>query len=83
MYSEILKHFGMESCKPMYMPLGANSKLHITIAPKTSHEIQEMKDVPCTELVGNLMYAMVATKLNFLNAMNIVRQFMLDPFKEH
>jgi hypothetical protein len=30
----------MESCKPMYMPLEANNKLHKTIAPTTSQEIK-------------------------------------------
>jgi hypothetical protein len=67
----------------MYMPLEANSKLHKTIAPKTSQEIQEMKDVPYTKLVGSLMYAMVATRPNLFNAVNIVHQFMSNPSREH
>jgi hypothetical protein len=42
-----------------------------------------MKDMPYMELVGNLMYATVATKPNLFNAMSIVHQFVLNPFKEH
>jgi hypothetical protein len=67
----------------MYMHLEANNKLHKTIAPKTSQEILEMKDVPYMKLVGNLMYAMVATRPNLSNAMNIVHQFMSNPSRKH
>jgi hypothetical protein len=44
----------MESCKPMSMPLEATSKLRKSITPKTSHEIQEIMDVPYKEFVGAL-----------------------------
>jgi hypothetical protein len=44
----------MESCKPMSTPLKATSKLHKSITPKTSHEIQKMMDVPYKEFVGAL-----------------------------
>jgi hypothetical protein len=37
-----------------------------------------MMDVPYKELVGSLMYAMVATRPNFFNVMIIVSQFMSD-----
>jgi hypothetical protein len=40
-------------------------------------------DMPYKELLGNLMYAKVATRRDFFNVMNIVNQFMLGPFKEH
>ncbi len=42
-----------------------------------------MKDIPYKELVGNLMYAMVATIPYLYNAINIVSQFMFEPSIEH
>ncbi len=40
-------------------------------------------DVPYKELVDNLIYAMVATRLDLSNAMNIINQFMSDPSRKH
>jgi hypothetical protein len=67
----------------MSIPLETTSKLFKNIAPKASQEIQEMMDVSYKELVGSLMYAMVAIRPNLFNVVIIVSQFMLGLSKEH
>jgi hypothetical protein len=42
-----------------------------------------MIGVPYKELVGNLMYAMVAIGLDLSKVMSIISQFMSELFKKH
>jgi hypothetical protein len=69
---EILKRFNMENYKPMLTTLEINNKLCKPILSNTLQEIEEMKKIPYKKLMNNLMYAMVTTKLNLSNSMNVV-----------
>jgi hypothetical protein len=62
----------MENCKPMFTTLEVNNKLCKPILPNAPKEIEEMKKVPYKKLIGNLMYAMVATRPDLSNSMNVV-----------
>ncbi len=80
---EILNSFNMEDCKLVATPLEASSKLCKPLTTKTPEEIDAMKGVPYRELVGSLMYVMVATRPDLSNAVSIISQFMQDPSLEH
>jgi len=54
---EILKHFHMEDCKAIGMPLDAKTKLK-----KNENKDVEMVKVPYQQAVGSLMYAMLCTR---------------------
>ncbi len=80
---EILKSFNMENCKLVATPLEASSKLCKPLTTRTPEEIDAMKGVPYRELVGSLVYVMVATRPDLSNAVSIISQFMQDPSLEH
>jgi hypothetical protein len=62
----------MENCKQVSTTLEVNNKLCKPILPNTIEEIEEMKKIPYKELIGNLMYAMVTSRPNLSNSMNVV-----------
>jgi len=62
----------MENCKQVSTTLEVNNKLCKPILPYTIKNIEEMKKIPYKELIGNLMYAMVASRPNLSNSMNVV-----------
>ena len=42
-----------------------------------------MAHVPCANVVGSLMYAMVETQPNIAHAVGVLRRYMSTPSKEH
>lgn len=42
-----------------------------------------MSEVPYTQVVGSLMYAIVCTRADIAYAFSVVSRFMSDPGKEH
>jgi hypothetical protein len=61
-YTEIvLKHFNMQDCKPVKVPIPVGERITIEQCPKTQEEIEDMVHVPYASVVGILMYVMVCT----------------------
>jgi hypothetical protein len=69
---EILKWFNIKIYNPMFKTLEVNNKLRKPILPNTLEEIEEMKKILCKKIIGYLLYAMVATKPNLSNLVNVV-----------
>jgi hypothetical protein len=57
----VLKHFNMQDCKPVKVPIPVGERLTVEQFPKTHEEIKDMEHVPYASVVGSLMYAMVFT----------------------
>ena len=51
--------------------------------PKTSEEIDGMKDVPYASAVGSIMYAMLCTRPDIAQAVSVVSRFQANPGQEH
>ena len=51
--------------------------------PKSQEEIDYMSTIPCASSIGNLMYAMVCTRLDIAHVVGVVSRFMNNPRKEH
>ena len=56
------------------------TKLSIDDCPKSPSEIEDIGRVPYASIVGNLMYAMVCTRLDISHAMGFLSQFMANPW---
>ncbi|RVW64151.1 Retrovirus-related Pol polyprotein from transposon TNT 1-94 [Vitis vinifera] len=51
--------------------------------PSTDEEVEYMKSVPYSSMVGSLMYAMVCTRPDLAFAVSVVSRFMSNPGKAH
>ena len=60
----------MQECKPVKVPIYVGVKLSADQCPKTQDE-EDMSHVPYVSAVGNLMYAMVYTRLDIAHAMGV------------
>ena len=59
---DVLKWFGIEDCKVVGTPLDVNSKLVKLTEEEYALEAQSMTKVPYKQVVGSLMYAMIASR---------------------
>jgi hypothetical protein len=68
----ILQRFNMQECKLVKVPI-----------PKTHEEVEDMSCVLYASAFGNLMYAMVYTRLDIEHAVGVLRRYMSKLGKEH
>ena len=80
---KVLKHFNMEKGKALSAPLPSNVKLSLGDCPKLDAKTIEIAKVPCSSLIGSLMYAMICTRPNIAYAMGVVSRYMSNPSKKH
>ena len=81
---KVLKYFGMnEKSKIVSTPLAPHFKLSTSMSPKNDIEWEYMSKVPYASIVSSLMYAMVCTRPDILQAVGVVSMYMHDPRKEH
>ncbi|KAG8492742.1 hypothetical protein CXB51_010463 [Gossypium anomalum] len=81
---KVLQQFGMnEHTKPVSTPLASHFKLSAQLSPSTSTEQEYMLQVPYSNAVGSLMYAMVCTRPYISQIVSIVSRYMHNPRKGH
>ena len=73
----------MQDCKPISTPLHVNYKLSSSMCPSNEVEGIEMSQVLYASTVGSLMYAMICTRLDITQAIELVNRFMTNLGKEH
>ncbi|KAH9659027.1 hypothetical protein KPL70_023708 [Citrus sinensis] len=81
---KVLQQFGMtEQTKPVSTPLASHFKLSAQLFPSTDAEREYILQVPYSNAVGSLMYAIVCTRPDISHAVGIVSRFMHNPSKGH
>ena len=73
----------MNEAKLVSTLLGSHFKLSKEQSLKTEEERDYMSKVPYALAIGNLMYAMVCTRLDIAHAMGVVSRYMSRPRKQH
>lgn len=73
----------MQECKPIRTPMDSAQKLSKEQCPRTAAERAEMDAKPYQQVVGSLMYAMVATRPDLAYSVGQLCQFMQNPGIEH
>ena len=73
---KVLSRFNMNKTKPVSTPLGSYFKLSKEQSPKTEEKRDHMSKVPYALAIGNLMYAMVCTRLDIVHAVGVVSRVM-------
>ena len=72
----------MQDSKPVKVPIPVGVRLSAEQCPKTQEEEEDMSRVPYASAVGNMMYAMVCTRLDIAHAVGVLSRFMSKPGKE-
>ena len=80
---KVLGRFGMIDSKPVSTPLGAQFRLSKQEEPEENTEVEHMKNVPYTSVVGCVMYAMVCTRPDLAYGIGVLSRFMSNPSKHH
>ena len=81
--SKVLERFYMMDSKPVLTPLGAQFKLSDDMSPTSDVEEVQIADIPYSQAVISLMYAMVCTIADIAYAVSVVSRFMSNPGKLH
>jgi hypothetical protein len=77
---KVLKKYNLSNCKAVATPFASHFKLSSRQCPVTKDENMYMSHIPYSNVVGNIMYAMICTRPNLGHA---VSRFMHNPGKEH
>lgn len=80
---KVLSRFGMKDSKSVSIPLGAHFRLSKQQEPKENEEVELMKKIPYSNMVGCIMYAMVCSRPNLAYGIGVLSRFMANPGKHH
>ena len=80
---KVLEVFDMSNVKPVLLSLASHFRLSNLLCPQTEAEKQDMANVPYTNAVGSLMYAMVLTRPDISHVVSVVNRYMTQPVKVH
>ena len=81
---KVLHKFSInDDMKSVNIPLGPLFKLKATMSPTTIEKHGYMTHVLYASAISSLMYAMVCTKFNLLQAVSIVSRHMHDPGRDY
>ncbi|KAH9752611.1 hypothetical protein KPL71_014762 [Citrus sinensis] len=80
---KILARFSMENSKTGLLPFRHEITFSKDQSAKTYEEIEKMRRVPCAEVVGSLMYAVLCTRPDICFAVGMVSKYQCNPRPEH
>ncbi|KAL1223418.1 Retrovirus-related Pol polyprotein from transposon TNT 1-94 [Cardamine amara subsp. amara] len=80
---KVLRKFSMDQSKPVQTPMGCHFKLSSRKEEEKAETEAEMKQVPYSNAVGSLMYAMVGSRPDLAYTVGLVSRFMGSPNQNH
>ena len=80
---KVLNKFGIVDVKEVSTPLATHFKLSKQQEPSSDADIEYMKKVPYSSVVGSIMYAMVYTRPDIAYSVSLVSIFRGNPGKIH
>ena len=79
----IMARFSMQNAKKGFLPFKHGVALSRDQCPKTTDEIERMKQIPYASAVGSLMYAMLCTRPDICFAVGMVSRYQSNPGEDH
>ena len=73
---KVLQRFSMENAIVVSTPLPGHLKLTKEMCPKTQEKEDKMSKVPYASSIGILLYAMVCTRSDIVQAMEVISRYM-------
>ena len=81
---KILEKYALQDCKPVSSPMAHGSILEKSQCPEHgSEEWLEMQSKPFKNVIGSLMYAMIATRPDICYAVGALARFSANPGRVH
>ncbi|CAM8885204.1 unnamed protein product [Rhodiola kirilowii] len=80
---KVVERFDMENAKPVSIPVAGHFKLCKNQEPETDQEKDLMRNVPFSNVVDCLMYAMVCTRPDIAHGVSLVSGHMENPGRSH
>lgn len=80
---KVIERFNMNDAKPVSTPLTTHFRLSVLDSPRSKAEEDYMSQVSYSNAVGCIMYAMVCTRPDIAQAVNVVSRYMANPGKAH
>ena len=80
---KVLEKYNLNNCKSVATPFALHFKMSSRLCPITEDEKGHMSHISCSNVVGNLMYAMICTRPDLAHVVSVVSRFMHNPGKEH
>lgn len=74
---DVLKHYGMESCKPLAVPLETGYQIN------NNDDGEKIDQTQYQSLIGTLMYLAISTRPDILHSVSKMAQRNADPRKNH
>lgn len=53
------------------------------MSPQIPKKIKAIKDVPDLSIISNLVYAMIGTLANITYVIQVISQYIINPFLQH
>ena len=80
---EVLKRFSMENFKRRFVPFRHGIHLFKKICPNTSKEIEWMSKISYGSTIWSLMYVMLCTQSDIINAVSVTNKYQSNPEEEY
>ncbi|XP_031285901.1 secreted RxLR effector protein 161-like [Pistacia vera] len=80
---KLVNKFSMADSKSVSMPLANHFMLSKDQCPKTEAEMIKMNDIPYSNVIGFIMYAMISTRPDLSFAISLLSRFTSNPDSEH
>ena len=80
---KIVAKFGNLNSKPVQVPLAGHFVLSKNQCPKSRSDIIKMENVPYSNAIGSIMYAMISTRPDLSFAISLLSRYMSNPGYEH
>ncbi|CAM8940962.1 unnamed protein product [Rhodiola kirilowii] len=81
--TKVVEKFDIKNAKPVLTPVTSHFKLSKDQEPETKEEKAYMENVPYSNAVGCLMYAMVCTRPDIAYGVSLVSRHITNPGKYH
>ena len=78
-----MERFNMQYCKLVKVPIYVGTKLYVDQCPKSQEEIEYMAHVLYANALGSVMYAMVCTRPNIVDAVGVLSRYIVTPGRKH
>ena len=79
----VLLRFNMDRCNNGEVPVNKGDKFSKAQCPKTSIEVDKMKNKPYASLVGSLMYTNICTRPDIAFIVGVLGRFQANPGESH
>lgn len=76
---DILLKFALNDCKTVNTPIDINQKISSEMSPRINGEEKEMKNIPCRECIGSLLFAAQINRLDISYAVNLLSRYCEIP----